>query len=63
VLNWQMSYEGKGVSVQIIFTPYKPYPGKTITFLQSLLRTKTSDADPTKRPRVDLLTFSWENGK
>jgi hypothetical protein len=60
-----MSYERRGRSdtavVQIIFTPDKSYRGKTITFLQTVLRTATSDANPTKRAGVDILTIGREN--
>jgi outer membrane protein OmpA-like peptidoglycan-associated protein len=65
VLSWGMSYEHQDGSdlpvVQIIFTPYKSYRGKTITFLQTLLRTRTADPDPTKSAGVDVLTIGRDN--
>jgi Domain of unknown function (DUF4157) len=64
VIIWGMSYESRGEAtvavVQIIFTPYKPYRGKNITFLQTVLRTKSEDADPTKRASIDILTRGRE---
>ncbi len=65
VLIWGMLHERRGGSdvpvVQLIFAPYKSYRGKTITFLQTLLRTQTSDADPKKQAGVDVLTIGREN--
>jgi hypothetical protein len=64
VIIWGMSYESRGQAtvavVQIIFSPYKSYRGKNITFLQTVLRTRSKDADPTKRASIDILTLGRE---
>jgi len=61
VLTWGMNFYGKRPVMQIIFSPFKEYRAKQITFLQTLRRLRSSAPDGTKNAQVDALTLGREN--
>jgi hypothetical protein len=61
VLTWGMNFYGKRPVMQIIFSPFKEYRAKQITFLQTVRRLRASAPDATKNAQVDARTLGREN--
>lgn len=60
VMTWDMRADEGGVNIQIVFSPSAAYRGKPITFLQTLLRTRTKNPNPSLSPVIDILTAGRE---